>query len=98
MSKTIYLLQGNTGEYSDYQDWIIACYTNKKEAEKHLKLLQEEVKEKEKTALYRHNIKTKYDPNISIDYTGVFYNVIEFETVDSLKEFLKNNQNESALD
>lgn len=32
--KTIYILQGTTGEYSDRTDWIVRAYSNKEDAVK----------------------------------------------------------------
>lgn len=32
--KTIYILQGTTGEYSDRCDWIVRAYSNKEDVDK----------------------------------------------------------------
>jgi hypothetical protein len=41
MTETIYLVQGNCGEYSDYSEWVVCAYRREDLAQQHAVLAKE---------------------------------------------------------
>lgn len=82
--KTIYVIEGQTGEYDDFQSWLVAAHTTLEAAEKHRTKCHEFV-EKEINPMAADNwrvlkdVKNPYDSAMHVDYTGVTY------TIDTLK-------------
>ena len=79
----IYLVQGSTGEYDDYQTWLVCAWSTKTLARRHvvtltkrMSVLGDGIKDifsKETESMRTH------DPHFSCDYTGTKYGVIEVE-------------------
>lgn len=44
--KTVYLVQGSTGEYSDHTTWAVACYPSRDVADLHARKANEWLKER----------------------------------------------------
>lgn len=92
MSKTIYVVQGATGEYSDHDYWLFCAFEDKEQAEAMVERL-------EKTLL-EYNLSSqcdfidnrdekidevkKLDPKFRCQYTGSSYFCSEIELVDGL--------------
>lgn len=76
----IFLVIGETGEYDDYQNWIVSAYRDHDSALNHAKKAIEEAKivfdGRDKSPLKSLH-KGIYDENMSIDYTGTNYYVEE---------------------
>ena len=85
--KTIYLVEGSTGEYEDSQDWVVCAYLEKSLAEEHVRLAQERANELEKARGSKYeSLKgtNKYDLDMAMDYTGTSYGVVESTLEDQL--------------
>ena len=74
---TIYLIEGETGEYEDRLSWISKAFTNKQLAESTMDIWQQYVNGHRKIAT-THN---SPDPYFSTSYTGTFYRIIEIELI-----------------
>lgn len=80
----IYLVIGQTGEYSDQVKWYLRGFTKLKDANKLVKLAQEEADKifKYQDGKFWNVIKrNKYDKQMRMDYTGTTYKIekVEFE-------------------
>ena len=86
----IYVVMGETGEYADYQEWIVHAYVDPTEAQKHADAAQQAFcslvpgwnpGENEGIPFQRYlelgAFKNPYDPDGQLDYTGVRYGVVE---------------------
>jgi len=85
-NKTIYVVFGNSGEYSDFRDWPVVAYDTEDSAIGHaekakrraeeLKVLMDAAEWNRREALQKTN---EFDPHMNMDYTGVDYSVFEIE-------------------
>ena len=83
MNPKVYLVQGSTGEYDDYRDWIVCAWSTRTQARRHaialikrMSVLGDGIKDifsKETESMREH------DPYFSCDYTGTEYDIIEVE-------------------
>ncbi len=84
----IFIVEGNTGEYSDHQDWAVAAYLDEDLAKQHVELAS--VRARELYAEYDKNWEptsyddipegaNQYDPRMRTDYTGVRYHYYDVE-------------------
>ena len=84
MMQEIYVVVGQTGEYSDAQEWLVCAHTTKKEAEDRIKSLYALAKKHGvcKTGYFTSTKHEKLeafrnaaggDPNAKLDYTGIRY-------------------------
>lgn len=76
----IYVVTGQTGEYSDNCHWLVKAFTTEKKAQHFVVLATREAKKIEATRVERYSVpkgKNKYDPEMLMDYTGTFYNYDE---------------------
>ena len=91
----IYVIMGNTGEYSDHTTWFVAAYTTKEMAELHVQRLEEIMKNTDHLSIIKKNRKIKkaieLDPMCKIDYTGTWYKVKEVKLYSHLDEFLEES-------
>lgn len=74
----MWLVFGQTGEYSDHVRWPVAAYSSREAAEKHADLAKQwELATYEKRESHKRNvlIKCPYDPNFRRDYTGTDWSV-----------------------
>ena len=87
--KTIYIVQGYTGEYSDHREWLVLAFFDQVKAQAHVLNLEAE--------LLRLGLKydgemppwdkrdslsgemEKLDPNFKCDYTGAGYHILSVE-------------------
>ena len=91
--KSVFLVVGKCGEYSDWRTWYVAAYPTKEAAEQHAALVNCYTEEKckgvdweEREAAAKDN---PYDSNCQSDYTGTTYSVEEvklFVHVDQYQE------------
>ena len=90
MSK-IYIVQGCTGEYSDFQEWTVCAYTSEEAARdrvvelEHILLVNKaqlgcEYASRERAEIAMHNAPNG-DPSCTIDYTGANYHYEECELI-----------------
>lgn len=82
----IYIVFGQTGEYSDRKEWTVRAYKDKKRAKVLIELATKEAlnlhKEAEHNRLMGEPLpNNKYDPFFKTDYTGTtyFYQEVELE-------------------
>lgn len=84
----VWIVEGSTGEYSDRTDWPVAAYVDGVLAAEHQRLAQAaadawEAKCREpdsEVSYYESDATTNpYDPGMKMQYTGVFYSVMEIE-------------------
>ena len=84
MSK-IYIVYGNTGEYSDRREWTVAAYADEAMAREHAELAMRWYQENDafeqsrKESDWQQKNPNPYDPYMSIDYTGTDWTVGEVE-------------------
>jgi hypothetical protein len=85
--KTVYIVQGATGEYSDYQDWFVCGFFDHGKAV----ALRDELEAKARElGLYDRQVQhdysarqkaqkkmVAYDENAECDYTGITYFICE---------------------
>lgn len=92
--RTIYVVFGATGEYSDHNEWAVCGYAAEGAAKAHVALATEYAKafearfpyfgprfQERMDALKGAN---PYDPNMTIDYTGINYYVVPVEILDAV--------------
>ena len=85
----VYIVVGSTGQYSDTMYWYVKAYAEESDAERHAKLAKSEC---DVICAGRDSYwdipegANKYDPRMSVDYTGVFYSVEEVEFADTFTE------------
>jgi len=77
--REIFVVVGQTGEYSDACEWLVAAYSNESDAQKHV---EEATRVARAIAVLResdgHDARgaaNPYDPQMTIDYTGTTYSV-----------------------
>lgn len=83
----IYLVEGETGEYSDYRNWIVAAFVSRelaqKLAENANKRAQELGAKDWSSKKYDDDAeKNEYDLNMDMDYNGTTYRVYPVELID----------------
>ncbi len=78
--KTIYVVMGTTGEYSDRTEWPVLAYLSKPQAEEHVE--KASARARELFALRGGRYMTnnpevnEHDPSFTMDYTGTTYYVM----------------------
>jgi hypothetical protein len=84
--KTIYIVMGTTGEYSDRNEWLVRAYFSKIKAEALVETLEAWCRENSVSRLddrvsfeRRDGIKCPLDPQFQCDYTGTSYYLAECE-------------------
>lgn len=88
----VYIVVGNTGEYSSWTTWNVASYTTKEQADIHCNTLNDLVKgSKEWDYDKRDEFKISLDPLMEMQYGGTEYSVEEvslFAHFDQFQESL----------
>ena len=81
--KTVYLVMGTTGEYSDRTEWPVKAYLDKGKAEQHVEQASKKAAEIDVTRGgcwdYPDKGVNPFDPNMHMDYTGTDYFYYEAE-------------------
>ena len=91
--RNVWIVMGETGEYSDYREWNVAGYTTEEEAEKHKNAAQREADKVNNGDIQtRHGFKNAYDTQFYCDYTGTRYNVVMVEVHESFNSQDFNSQ------
>jgi hypothetical protein len=76
----IFVVLGATGEYDDYQEWIVCAYRHIEDAQNHAGKAEEEArrlfKERPESSIHTRHV-TPFDANMQIDYTGTKYLIEE---------------------
>lgn len=82
----VHLVVGQTGEYSDHQEWFVSVFDGKEDADKFCAMLNDWCKEHgvheddfKADWEERHKLKCPHDPAFGCDYNGVSYYVAEVE-------------------
>lgn len=82
--KTIYVVMGTTGEYSDNIEWAVVYFTDETDAQTFVTLAEAESRveyeacqESETVWECRRDVKHSMDPEFRMDYTGTTYFVHE---------------------
>lgn len=97
MTARIYLLVGDTGEYSDHTQWNVAAYTTREQAELHRQRLLEVIKPPQgssRPAYWAHmaevldKVRAELDPACHDD-GDLNYTVVELRLHAHLDEFLE---------
>lgn len=77
MTKTLYVIQGSTGEYSDRREWNVAVVDSEEAAKSYVLALQKQYQEMPQAWLedrwdFEDQMKEHMtlDPQFAIDYTG----------------------------
>lgn len=90
MAKTIYVVMGSTGEYSDRSEWAVAAVEGKDGAEQYVKALQrqyESIPPKLKRDRWSNSERIKaimtLDPCFDEDYTGTHWFLHEVPLVET---------------
>ena len=95
MSRTIYIVSGSTGEYSDRCDWLVDAHTTEQAAKDRITQLDALMQETGVLAFPYADWKEKMDridamkthlngdPFFSCDYTGTSYSYAECELKDA---------------
>ncbi len=90
MSAKVYIVIGDTGEYSDRTEWPVIAYMDENKAVAHVArldtwLVENKVSRNHGDVLSyeeRDNLKTPDDPHFSSDYTGTRYCVMAVDIGD----------------
>jgi len=101
--KKVYIVTGQTGEYSDHQSWDVAAYTDEKQAQKHVQLLETMCREHNvseahaKSGLFRWEDMVKpffseLDPGFCVDYTGTWYVVNDVQLLETVPTCEKDKE------
>lgn len=88
MNESIWIVTGHTGEYSDAREWIVCAFKTEAEAAEHVRLAQLEADKIDalRESRYSSGAANKYDPIMSMDYTGTYYRMEMCEIGFKLKE------------
>ena len=86
LPKSVFVVLGSTGEYSDHMEWNVAAYITREEAEQHRDLANEYARFV-LTWTGLKDIKNPYDPNATVDCI-VEYLVNEVKLFVHVDEFL----------
>jgi hypothetical protein len=96
--KTVYIVEGQTGEYSDHTEWSVAAYEFEPDAQEHVKLAEDWARSEQvldgKDNLCdmsysdRLELKNPYDPDMRVDYTGVRYHYYSIRLYTGFREYL----------
>ncbi|TXH59003.1 MAG: hypothetical protein E6Q97_00910 [Desulfurellales bacterium] len=87
MTRKIYVVIGETGEYSDREEWTVRAFTSEKRAKDFILMLDNWLREngksyRESRAVHvsgRYNTECPHDPRFQVDYTGTRYYLDETE-------------------
>lgn len=79
---SIFIVVGQTGEYSDRIDWFVAAFPTRAEAEEYEDKLtkwttKHGINRNQNDAYSKHDLKCPLDPSMQCEYTGVDYYVAE---------------------
>lgn len=101
--KTIYVVQGTTGEYSGRSEWSVCAYTDLEMARAHVTLaddwaradhVRRQPSKRDKYGMYFDHgdgPPNPYDPSYRADYTGTYYYLAEVDVRDALPEVPKES-------
>lgn len=85
----IYIVHGSTGEYSDRKEWIVCAYKEEDHARKHVLAASSTARELIIKYGNYYNIPrgaNPFDPEMSVDCTGVNYDVLPTELLSKMKQ------------
>lgn len=84
-ARTLYLVVGSTGEYSDRVEWFVAAYADQAKAETHA-LLAKAFGATCRREHGRYDYANPYDKQFQLDYTGTDYYVADIEMRDDVPQ------------
>lgn len=85
MSKKIWVLIGNTGEYDSSTEWMVCAFYSKRSANTHLRKAQQRATEIKRyyrfISGHRDNPKyqNEFDPGMAMDSSGTNYSLVQIE-------------------
>ncbi len=82
--RTIYVVEGSTGEYSDRNEWPVAAFTDEALAMEMVKRCEKFAPKDDLSYQARRAAKNPYDPNMKVDYTGTSYSYYEVTVLDAI--------------
>ena len=87
----IYLVVGETGEYSSHTEWPVIAYDDEAVAQRHIDLAKARADEIEggKERYERPKEANEWDPEMQMDYTGTIYCLHEIVLSAGAKEPVK---------
>ncbi len=102
MPQKIFVIQGSTGQYSDWTCWHVAAYTTREQANLHCERLSAAMvpapphtlgsyQEHKERKAQQDAIRATLDPHCDIDYNGAEYEVVELVLYCHLDEFLERS-------
>lgn len=81
----IYLIVGESGEYSDTTNWYVKAFIDKRKAQRWLKNCEKDAKKWEEDRkndyISPEHGWSKYDPEMYMSYTGAQYNIVEVDLI-----------------
>jgi hypothetical protein len=90
MRRKVYVVCGSTGEYSDHAEWLVAAYTNEKDAQRHVLLAAQEAdcikEERGNRYTSPREGSNRFDANMRMDYTGTSY---YYDTTELHEKFIE---------
>ena len=90
---SVWIVVGETGEYSDYSEWNVAGFTSEEIAERFKDLCQNEAdKVNGKDYKIRNGFRHAYDSQFYCDYTGTLYRVEMVEVFDALPQNISERE------
>lgn len=76
MKRTIYVVVGTTGEYSDRSEWLVCAFVKEQDAKDLVVNASRRAQELAATRSSQYSIEraaNEYDPKMEMDYTGTTY-------------------------
>jgi hypothetical protein len=91
MGKTIHVVSGTTGEYSDRSEWVVCAYTSEADARAHIVKATEWVRAWLSRTPHDYRAKSPFDDDLSLSYVGAtyFYTSVELRDVFTTPEPLQ---------
>lgn len=92
MNKDIFVIIGQTGEYSDRDEWTVCYLDNEEQAKKYVELATRSAKEIEALCPNDNGCEAltmygnPYDADMQLDYTGTYYSYRKVPYVSEVKE------------
>jgi len=90
---TIYLIEGESGEYENIYTWVSQAFTDKKLAQSTMDKWQQYATDNFDDRFDNDVINNSPDPCFTVDYTGTKYRLIEIELItDAFMEAVLTNK------
>ena len=81
--RKVFVVVGYTGEFSDFNQWTVAAYTNEEDAKRHVLLADGYAREHkiwydvdDANCFMNSGLVNPFDPDMMLDHTGVRYTYV----------------------